>query len=134
MESKDQVGSSRTVRIVLAFAVLLLSVGAAQSALATQTVKIDSKVKFLKGGPGIRGKVKSKKQACVENRRVKLYRKRQAGGKKLLGKADSKQNGNWKVEFNLTAGTYVAVVKKRREGTAGTIFVCRPAKAKMTID
>ena len=114
-------------RRLLALACVALGVTAllAVPALATQTVKIDSKVTISSKAPAFHGKVKSSNQACEIHRKVKLFKQRQ-GPDKLLGKDKTNHHGEWEIEVQpLKSGAYYAKVKRRSEGTAGTIFVCR---------
>jgi hypothetical protein len=108
---------------VLALAISGLAVTAAP---ATNTVKINSRIIMRQTFPAFHGKVKSSNEACVQDRVVKLFKKRRNGGRRLLGKTDTNGAGKWKVIVDpLKSGVYRAVVKRRAEGTAGTIFVCR---------
>lgn len=107
---------------VLALAVAVLAVAAAP---ATNMVAIDSRILMRQTFPAFHGKVKSPNGACVENRVVKLFKKKRNGGRRLLGKTHTNSKGKWKVIVDpLKSGVYRAVVKRRAEGTAGTIFVC----------
>jgi hypothetical protein len=119
-------------------ATLLLAVAIASStsALATNTVRISSKIKLSDGPPAFHGRIKSENKACAQQRRVKLFEKKRNGNRKLLGSTRSNRSGKWTVIVDpLKSGAYLAVAKKRREGTAGTIFVCRRAKSKLaTVD
>jgi hypothetical protein len=98
---------------------------AAIPALATQTVKIDSKVTISNNAPAFHGRVKSSNSACEQQRKVKLFKKR-SGADKLLGKDKTNNHGKWEIVVQpLKSGAYYAKVVRREEGTAGTIFVCR---------
>ena len=80
--------------------------------------------------PAFHGKVTSSNAACTQNRLVKLFKKRQNGGRKVLGKTDTDLAGKWQVIVDpLKSGLYRSVVKQREEGTAGTIFVCARDKS-----
>jgi len=104
---------------------LAVSVSAVAVAPATNTVSIDSRILMRQSFPAFHGKVKSPNEACVENRVVKLFKKKRNGGRRLLGKTHTNGKGKWKVIVDpLKSGVYRAVVKRRAEGTAGTIFVC----------
>ena len=71
-------------------------------------------------------------QACAQNRLVKMFKKRRNGGRKLLGKTHTDVNGKWEISSTRsTPGVYLAVVKQREEGAAGTIFVCLRDKSKI---
>jgi hypothetical protein len=110
---------------MLAFAGLSAAAIAAVPALATNTVKIDSRVTISERPPNFHGHVRSKRNACERDRKVKLYKQRK-GPDKLLGKDETNHRGRWVVEVApLKSGAYYAKVNRREEGTAGTIYVCR---------
>jgi hypothetical protein len=110
---------------VLAVASLLALAVVAVPALATQTVKINSKVTISTRPPAFHGHVKSSKSACEIHRKVKLVKQRH-GPDKLLGTDKTNHRGRWEVDVEpLKSGVYYAKVVRRSEGTAGTIFVCR---------
>ena len=116
---------------VLALAVSALAVTAAP---ATNTVEINSSVIMRQNFPAFHGKVKSSNEACVQNRLVKLFKKRRNGGRGLLGKTHTNSDGKWKVIVDpLKSGVYRAVVKRRAEGTAGTTFVCLRDSSKRAV-
>jgi hypothetical protein len=110
---------------VLAFAALAAAAIAAIPALAANTVKIDSRVTISDNAPAFHGHVKSERNACERHRKVKLYKQRH-GDDKLLGKDKTNRHGRWVIKLDpLKSGAYYAKVKRREEGTAGTIYVCR---------
>jgi hypothetical protein len=126
-------GTSITRKLALA-AMLTLALGAltATVAGATNTVQIDSTIKLRNSFPAFHGKVTSSNQACAQDRLVKMFKKKRSGGRKLLGKTHTDLNGKWEVIVDpLSSGAYLAVVKQREEGTAGTIFVCLRDKSKI---
>jgi hypothetical protein len=102
----------------------------AASAGATRTVRIPSKVSIKNhhGLPFI-GRVTSPNGACEEGRKVVLYRVIEGGPDQALGHDTTNATGNWSVEVSGYAGIsmshFYARVKRRSEGTAGTIYVCR---------
>jgi hypothetical protein len=105
--------------------VLALIAFAAAPASATRVVRINSTLTISERAPAFHGKVKSPNGACRGGRKVKLFRK-ESGPDKLLGSTHSKQNGSWLIPTDLHgSAAYYAKVTGRREGTAGTIFVCR---------
>ncbi len=115
--------------IALAFSGLTIS-----AAPATNTVEIGSRIIMRPNFPAFHGRVKSPNDACVDNRLVKLFKKKRSGGRKLLGKTHTDEVGKWEVIVDpLSSGSYRAVVKQRAEGTAGTIFVCRRDKSKRAV-
>jgi hypothetical protein len=88
------------------------------------TVRVDSKITISESPPAFHGKVKADNAACEPNRKVKLFRK-QSGPDELLGKDTTDSDGKWKVAVHpLSSGAYYAKVRRREEGTAGTIYVC----------
>jgi hypothetical protein len=116
---------------ILALAGSSLAVTAAS---ATNTVEIDSEIIMRQSFPAFHGKVTSSNEACVQNRLVKLFKKRRNGGRRLLGKTHTDSAGRWSVIVDpLSSGVYRAVVKQRAEGTAGTIFVCLRDKSQSAV-
>ena len=118
----------RRMAVLAAGSLVALAV-VAVPALATQTVKINSKVTLSDNAPAFHGRVKSNNSGCEEQRKVKLFKHR-SGADKLLGKDKSNSHGKWKIETELKPGTYYAEVIRRKEGTAGTIFVCRSDRSR----
>jgi hypothetical protein len=116
----------RTAAIGAVLSALGLAVG--PMALATHTVRITSHVSIKSAGLTFTGRVTASNAACDGHRRVKLYR---AAGSLLLGAANTNSSGHWKIKVagfaGVTLGHFYAIVKQRREGTAGTIFVCKAA-------
>ena len=116
-----------------ACAVLAATALLAVPALATNTVKIDSKVTISSQPPAFHGHVKSIKHACEIQRKVKLFKER-TGADKLLGTDKTNHLGRWKILLTpLKSGAYYAKVVRREEGTAGTIFVCRGDRSKTVV-
>ena len=114
-------------------AALATAAVAAIPALATNVVKIDSKVTISHRAPAFHGKVKSDNSGCKPDRKVKLFRKRH-GHDRLLGHDRTDNRGKWKVEVDpLSSGAYYAKVTRRAEGAAGTIFVCRRDRSKTVV-
>jgi len=122
--------SSMTLRLALAAACAAL-LGIAATALAQgETVEIQTEVILRNTAPAFHGKVKADNENCVEDRKVKLFKKKRSGGKKLLGTDHAADSGKWKVPFDkLTSGAYFAIAPKVEEGTAGTIYECLKAKS-----
>ena len=119
----------RTLALGLAIA-LALSAG---TALGTQVVKIRSKVTIAEQALRFHGKVVSPKAACEQGRKVKLKRET-AGKDQVMGTSTTDAQGRWEVQISGFAGVslshFYARVRRRAEGTAGTIFVCRPDKSR----
>jgi hypothetical protein len=113
----------------LALASLALAVAAtvfaAASASATRVVRIKSSVTISERAPAFHGRVKSPNRACEESRKVKLYRLG-PGPAVFLGTTRTNRRGKWVIHTELLgSAAYYAKVLPRREGTAGTIYVCR---------
>jgi hypothetical protein len=124
--------SSTLPRKLAVAAVLALGVSALATtgAGAGNIVVIDSEIVMRETFPAFHGKVTSSNAACTQNRLVKLFKKRQNGGRKILGKTNTDLAGKWQVIVDpLKSGLYRSVVKQREEGTAGTIFVCARDKS-----
>jgi hypothetical protein len=135
-EGGTQAMSKATARRLALLAILTLALGGTTIGVAgaTNTVEIDSEIVLRESFPAFHGKVKSSNAACTQNRRVKVFKKRRNGGRKLLGKSQTDLNGKWQVIVDpLSSGAYLAVVKKRSEGTAGTIFVCLRDRSQIVV-
>jgi hypothetical protein len=97
----------------------------------TNEVSYPSKVKIKEEFPAFHGSVRASNDACVSDRRVKLYKERRGGGKKLLGKDKTDSDGKWEIDIEpLRSGAYWAIVKRREEGAAGTIYICLRDRSK----
>lgn len=119
---------------LIAVLALVVSGLAVATAPARNTVEIKSRIIMRTSFPAFHGKVKSPNDACVQNRVVKLFKKRRNGGRRLLGKTHTNNDGKWKVIVDpLSSGAYRAVVKRRAEGTAGTVFVCLRDSSKLAV-
>ena len=119
---------------------LRLATGAAVLALAalatvttqvwgTHVVKINSKVSIAEHNLTFHGKVRSPNHGCVEGRKVRLKRHVTAGHDQTMGAATTDSTGRWSVHVSgfagITLNHFYAHLKRRSEGAAGTIFVCR---------
>lgn len=114
----------------VALAVFGLIALTALPAGATRVVRINSKLTISQRAPAFHGKVRSPNGACRMERRVILFRKR-FGPDKLLGRAGTDRHGRWSIHVNLRgSGAYYAKVRRRREGTAGTVYVCRADRSR----
>lgn len=126
--------TASTLKRALA-AATALAVCATASALAGgpgQTVEIATQVKLRNSAPAFHGKVTADNENCVEDRLVKMFKKRAGGGKKLLGKTHAANSGKWKVPFNnLSSAAYFALAPEVEQGTAGTIYMCLKAKSQV---
>ena len=121
-------------KLVLTAAAAFALTSAAALAGGGNVVKIESTLKMRESFPAFHGRVKSDNEACVYPRRVKLFKEKRNGGRKLLGKDQTDAEGKWEVIVDpLKSGVYFAVVKKREEGTAGTIYVCLRDRSKTAV-
>ncbi len=115
--------SPKAVPSVLA--VLAVAAIAALPASATRIVRIGSSVTISERAPAFHGRVKSPNRACEESRKVKLYRLG-PGPAVFLGTTRTDRRGRWIIRVKLLgSAAYYAKLLPRREGTAGTIYVCR---------
>jgi hypothetical protein len=117
-------GRLAALAIVAGAAALIGVPGAA----GTQTVRIPSKVTLNitpeQAAATFKGKVKSPNQACRTNRTVRLMLRRPGKDQKVSSTPTYGQH--WRLGLdNPPPGEYYAQVKKRSDGTAGTIFVCK---------
>lgn len=128
---------SRDSRLAAAVAVLTLAVLTLalplSAADATRTVKIASHISIKSKGLDFSGRVTSPNAACDASRHVTLYRKLSSGGHQKLGSTTTSASGKWHVTVSGFAGvslsSFYATVKRRSEGTAGTIYVCSSARS-----
>jgi hypothetical protein len=125
----------RTVRIAAAATVVsALALGSALTAAdATNTVRIASQISIQGHGLVFKGRVTSSNAGCEQGRHVSLYRRLSGGGRQRLGVDITPASGKWKVTVSGFAGVsmshFYAKVRRRSEGTAGTIFVCKSARS-----
>jgi hypothetical protein len=119
-----------SLRLVLAtFCVAFLGI-AATAVAQDETVEIQTTVILRNSAPAFHGKVKAENANCVFDRKVKVFKQKRNGERKLLGSDHASENGKWKVPFDkLTSGGYYAVAKKVEQGTAGTIYDCLRGKS-----
>jgi hypothetical protein len=120
-----------TIAALLVLAVLAL----AATATATRTVRIASKVSIANHhGLHFAGRVTSSNHACVEQRTVVLFRVIENGPDQALERDLTGAQGRWSVEVSGFAGIsmshFYAKVKRRSDGTAGTIYVCQPDRSR----
>src|SRR5262245_26759644 len=127
----------RSGRIAVLAMGVLAACALAVPALASHTVKIDSRVTLPRDDPGrpgpqadnpFYGRVESSKHACEVHRLVKVFKVRPGRDWFVDGdvKDRTNQRGEWRVgQALLPAGNYYAKVLRRKEGSAGTTFVCR---------
>ena len=103
---------------------------------ATETVRIASRITIESHGLNFHGKVKSENSGCKDGRHVSLYRVFSDGSRQRVGLFVTGANGKWHVNVSGSAGIslsrFYAKVRQRKEGTAGTIFVCKSADSEVT--
>jgi hypothetical protein len=122
----------RTLKVatIAASASALALASGLTSAEATRTVTIASHITIKSNGLKFSGSVTSSNAACKSNRKVTLYRK----PSQVLVSTTTNSSGGWKITASgsagITLGHFYATVKKRSEGTAGTIYVCKAATSK----
>ncbi len=120
----------RRAGILAAIAIAAL----ASTAAGTQVVKIRSKVTIQSRSLVFHGKVKSPNPGCREGRKVKLKRVFSGGPDQVIGTDTTDAHGRWRITPQGSAGIslahFYARVRRSSEGTAGTIFVCRPDRSR----
>jgi hypothetical protein len=99
------------------------------TAEATRTVTISSHITIKSNGLTFSGRVSSGKAPCRSAREVTLYRKQS----QVLGSTATNSAGGWKITVSgsagITLGHFYATVKRRTDGTAGTIYLCKAARS-----
>lgn len=115
------------VTALAASALVLASTFGPAVAGATRVVTIPSHISIQSTGLTFRGMIKSPNSACVTGRKVTLYR---TNGN-VLGSVTTHSSGRWKItalgSAGITLGHFFAKIKRRSEGAAGTIYVCKGA-------
>jgi hypothetical protein len=95
----------------------------------THVVKINSKVSIAEHNLTFHGKVRSPNPGCLDSRKVKLKGVIGAGHDQTMGSSTTDTHGRWSVHLSgfagITLNHFYAHLKRRSEGAAGTIFVCR---------
>lgn len=117
--------------VIAALAAALVALPAA----ATRTVRIPSAISIRSHGLTFSGKVTAGKyEPCVQQRKVTLYKDLGNGSGQALMSTRTDDQGRWKITPPGSAGIslweFFARVKKRSEGTAGTIYLCKGARSK----
>ncbi len=111
-----------TKRLITAIASAVL-LGTTAVALATVVVHHDSRVTITKTMPYFAGKVHSPEPACQSGRRVTLNAVEPG---ESVGSDQTNADGEWRINFQGEGVVhYFAKVKRRSDGTAGTIHVCK---------
>lgn len=122
-----RLSSARTRLTIAAAAAALTLFTVAALAGATQTRRWDSFVTLSTTNP-FHGHVTSVKHACEVGRKVKIFHV-QTGPDGVFGTATTNGNGGYSLPATPN-GDFYAKVKRREEGGAGTIFVCRSDRSK----
>ncbi|HEX3263221.1 MAG TPA: hypothetical protein VHR37_06110, partial [Solirubrobacterales bacterium] len=110
------------IPLVLAIAVVVASLVVA-GALGANVKRIDSTVTLAKKNP-FHGHVSSPNSGCEQARTVKVFKKRN-GPDGLYDSTTTANDGKWSIPATPTGNFYAKVIR-RKEGAAGTIFVCKP--------
>ena len=120
--------SRRAAKLMVLTLAALAAFGLA-TAEATTTVKIASHISIKSKGLTFSGRVTSPNSGCVGGRKVTLFR---TNGN-VLGSTHTGPHGRWKItaqgSAGISLGHFFAKAKRRSEGTAGTIFVCKAARS-----
>jgi hypothetical protein len=121
----------------IAAVALATSAATLGTADATNTVRIPSRITIEQHGSlTFHGRVKSENAGCKDGRHVSLYRRGTDGSRQRLGVDVTGPNGKWRITVSGFAGVtlshFYAKVRRRAEGTAGTIFVCKSADSETT--
>src|SRR5688572_31409008 len=107
------------LRLALATSCALALGGASLAFAQGATVEIETTLIMRDSTPTFHGKVKADNENCVEDRKVKLFRKDSAngGGKTLLGTDHAADSGRWKILFDkVDSGVYFAVAPGVEQG------------------
>ena len=86
----------------------------------------ESTIKISNKFPAFHGKVRSKADVCVSDRKVRLFKVRK-GDDKVLGKTRTNMKGKWKIRKTEKPGVYYAKVNKG--GSAAIGVTCKAAKS-----
>ena len=103
---------TRTKRGVTA-AALATVVALCAAAPAGAATKYGSKVTLANSFPAFHGKVKSKSDACVAERKVRLFSER-TGRDALLGKTRTNARGRWTIRMEPSSGVFYARVTRAK--------------------
>ena len=102
---------------------------------ATRTLRHPSHISIKSKGLTFSGKVTSPAAPCKGSRHVTLYRFLGGhGNDQVLGSTSTNSAGKWKItaqgSAGISLGRFYAKVKRRSEGTAGTIHICKAARSR----
>ena len=88
---------------------------------------VPTQLQMRNAPPAFHGKVKSALEECESDRRVKLFKERRDGTRRVLGRTDSDFNGKWLILVDpLESGAYIAKAKRHIVDVDGTPVVCEP--------
>jgi len=103
---------------------------------AANVVRIPSRITIESHGLRFHGKVKSERAACKDGRHVSLYRILSDGSRQRVGVFITGPSGKWHITVSGSAGIsmsrFYAKARQRREGAAGTTYVCKSARSERT--
>ncbi len=86
---------------------------------------IPTTLKMRNSFPAFHGKVRSAVPECESDRRVKLFKQRRDGSRRVLGRTDSNPKGKWLIEVDpLRSGAYVAKAKQHLVDVNGVTLLC----------
>jgi len=107
---------------------------AAAAALAVTTAGVASAgfgetipttLKMRNSPPAFHGKVKSDAPDCESDRRVKLFKEKPDGGRKVLGRTNSDADGKWLIPVDpLRSGSYISKAKQHIVEIDGVLVLC----------
>jgi hypothetical protein len=114
-----------TLAAVVALGLTLLAPGATGTRIVRFNSTVTMRITAEQGAATFKGRVKSPNIACRTDRSVRLMLR--MPGPDLKVSVTPSFGQHWRLGLdNPVAGEYYARVVKRSEGTAGTIYVCRP--------
>lgn len=123
---------SRALALPVALAVGAIFVFSVSAAAMTGSITYTTTVSMSGKFPAFHGKLHSKSDFCVADRRVRVFRER-SGPDKLLGVDRSEDDGSWVVPVGdrLISGVYYT--KAPPYGSASLGIVCRPALSRVAV-
>lgn len=111
----------------LAGAFAIAAVAGSAAGLAIAGGSIPTELKMRNSPPAFHGKVKSDVAQCEPDRRVKLFKQRRDGSRRVLGRTDSDMRGKWLIEVDpLRSGAYIAKAKQHLVELDGITLLCQP--------
>ena len=121
-------------RVALLSLSLVLLVALSSPAWGTRTVRIPSRISIASKGTVMHGHVRSPNPGCIEGRKVKLKIDSSGGNDQVIGTDTTNAHGRWRIQVSGFAGVslahFYARVRRQSQGTAGTIYVCRPDRSR----